>query len=179
MCCESKPSCAGSSHQPYGAGRGIQAFATLCCPPPAISPPSSRGHCYFSLSSMSLCHLHHHPSHQKTRSLSRCLWAERAGPRNHLLPQIPQTHLPNIIISIRRAAVLPSIPQPYFSPFLLPAGPPAPHLTPFALLTNMKQLIGELDSDLPSTEIPPAGLGEQPGTVRVNSEVVSVQLLPL
>lgn len=42
----------------------------------------------------------------------------------------------------------------------------------------MKRLTGELDRDLPSTESPSAGLREQPGTTRVNSEVLSVQLLP-
>ena len=130
------PSRACGSHHSRKARRGIQAFATLCCPPPAISPPSSRGHCYFPLSSMSLCHLperHHHPSHLMTLSLSRCLWAEPAAPLNHLLPQ---THLPNIITSIRRVAVLPSIPQPAFShcPFCFPDGPPAPNPTLVPLL---------------------------------------------
>lgn len=43
----------------------------------------------------------------------------------------------------------------------------------------MKPLTGELDSDLPSTESPSAGLRAWPGITRVNSEVVSVQLLPL
>lgn len=112
------PNRACGSHQPCKARRGIQAFATLCCHPPAISPPFSRGHCYFSLSSMSLCHLperHHHPSHQKTLRFSRCLWAGPAAPLNHLLPQTIQINLPNIIISICRVAVLPSIPQPAFS----------------------------------------------------------------
>lgn len=38
---------------------------------------------------------------------------------------------------------------------------------------------GELDSELTSTESPSAGPGEEPGITRINSEVLSVQLLPL
>lgn len=127
------PHRACGSHQPCKASRGIQAFATLCCPPPAISPPSSRDHCYFPLSFMSLCHL---PSSSFTSEGTEPFQPPWAAPRlNHLLPQTTQAHLPNIIISIHSIAVTPSIPRPVFShcPFCFPDGPPAPNPTPVPL----------------------------------------------
>lgn len=176
--CGSVPS--SLPHRAYGspqhceARRGSQVFATLCCPPPAISPPSGRP---MQLSFMSLCHLsgrNLHPSHQKSLSLSRYLWAEPAAHPSHLLPSPLRPFSLNAISSTHTVAAFPSTSQP-----LHPAFSVFQMVLLLLTLCIAHQLEKAHGRAVPSTENLPAGLREQPGTTRVNSKVVSVQLLRL
>lgn len=152
---------------------------------PGICYPLLSSSCYFTLlwqrpmqlSFMSLCHLPErnlHPSHQKSLSLSRYLWAEPAAHPSHLLPRPRRPFSLKAISSTHTVAAFPSISQPLhpvFSAFQM-----VPLLLTLCIAHQLEKAHGRA---VPSTKSPPAGLREQPGTTRVNSEVVSVQLLPL
>lgn len=93
---------------------------------PGICYPLLSSSCYFTslwqrpmqLSFMSLWRdikpgRNRPPSHQKSLSLFRCLWAEPAAHPSHLLPSLLRPLFPDAVSSTHTGAAFPSISQPF------------------------------------------------------------------